>query len=329
MKAVRIHEDGGPEVLRYEEIADPEPGAGEVLVELRAAGLNHLDVWVRKGLPSVPKPRILGADGTGVVAGLGASVEGFEVGDRVVLNPGIAHDGRITVVGEHMDGTYCELKALPETQLYPLDDSLSFEEGAAFPLVFETAHRMLVTKAAVRAGEWVLIWGIGGGVALAAFELSRALGARTIVTSSSAAKLERARALGADVAVNHSEDDVVAAVREATHGHGADVVVETVGEATWERSLGAAAQEGRVVVCGATSGHSPPARLYRLWWKQLTIYGSSMGMPSDFEAAYELVRAGRARIHVDRVYPLAEAAEAHERLESGAQFGKVVLRIPR
>jgi NADPH2:quinone reductase len=329
VKAVRIHEDGGPEVLRYEEIADPEPGAGEVLVELRAAGLNHLDVWVRKGLPSVPKPRILGADGTGVVAGLGASVEGFEVGDRVVLNPGIAHDGRITVVGEHMDGTYCELKALPETQLYPLDDSLSFEEGAAFPLVFETAHRMLVTKAAVRAGEWVLIWGIGGGVALAAFELSRALGARTIVTSSSAAKLERARALGADVAVNHSEDDVVAAVREATHGHGADVVVETVGEATWERSLGAAAQEGRVVVCGATSGHSPPARLYRLWWKQLTIYGSSMGMPSDFEAAYELVRAGRARIHVDRVYPLAEAAEAHERLESGAQFGKVVLRIPR
>ena len=328
MKAVRIHEDGGPEVLRYEEIADPEPAAGEVLVELRAAGLNHLDVWVRKGLPSVPKPRILGADGTGVVAGLGEGVERLEVGDRVVLNPGIVHDGRITVVGEHMDGTYCELKALPETQLYLLDNSLSFEEGAAFPLVFETAHRMLVTKAAVREGEWVLIWGIGGGVALAAFELSRALGARTIVTSSSAAKLERARALGADVAVNHAEDDVVAAAREATDGHGADVVVETVGEATWERSLGAAAQEGRVVVCGATSGHSPPARLYRLWWKQLTIYGSTMGMPSDFEAAYELIRAGRARIHVDSAFPLAEAARAHERLESGSHFGKVILRIP-
>jgi NADPH:quinone reductase-like Zn-dependent oxidoreductase len=328
VKAVRIHEDGGPEVLRYEEIADPEPAAGEVLVELRAAGLNHLDIWVRKGLPSVPKPRILGADGAGLVAALGEGVEGFEIGDRVVLNPGIAHDGRITVVGEHTDGTYCELKALPATQLYSLDDSLSFEEGAAFPLVFETAHRMLVTRAATRGGEWVLIWGIGGGVALAAFEVARALGARTIVTSSSAEKLERARALGADVAVNHAEDDVVAAVREATDGHGADVVVETVGEATWERSLGAAAQEGRVVVCGATSGHSPPARLYRLWWKQLTIYGSTMGMPSDFEASYELIRTGRARVHLDSVFPLAEAAKAHEHLESGSQFGKVVLAIP-
>lgn len=328
MKAVRIHEDGGPEVLRYEEVADPEPGPGEVLVSLRAAGLNHLDVWVRKGLPSAPKPRILGADGAGVVTSLGEGVDGFEIGDRVVVNPGIVHDGRITVIGEHTDGTYCELKTLPVAQLYPLADSLSFEEGAAFPLTFETAYRMLVTKAGVREGEWVLIWGIGGGVALAAFELCRALGARTIVTSSSREKLERARGLGADAAVSHADDDVVQAVKDATGGRGADVVVETVGEATWERSLAAAAQEGRVVVCGATSGHSPPARLYRLWWKQLVIYGSTMGLPSDFEGAYELIQAGRARVHVDSVFPLAEASKAHERLESGAQFGKVVLRIP-
>jgi len=328
VKAVRIHEDGGPEVLRYENVADPEPAAGEVLVELRAAGLNHLDVWIRKGLPSVPKPRILGADGAGVVAALGTGVEGFSVGDRVVSNPGIVHDGRITVIGEHTDGTYCELKAIPAGQLYPLPEQLSFEEGAAFPLVFETAYRMLVTKAGLREGEWVLIWGIGGGVALAALELCRALGARTIVTSSSQEKLELARGLGADVAVSHVEDDVVAVVKESTGGAGADVVVETVGEATWERSLAAAAREGRVVVCGATTGHSPPARLYRLWWKQLTVYGSTMGMPSDFEAAYELIRGGRARVHVDAVFPLADAAQAHERLESGAQFGKVVLRIP-
>lgn len=328
MKAIRIHEDGGPEVLSYEEIPDPEAGPGEVLVALRAAGLNHLDVWVRKGLPSVPKPRILGADGAGVVAALGEGVEGFDVGDRVVLNPGIVHDGRITVIGEHTDGTNCELKAIPATQVYALADSLSFEEGAAFPLVFETAYRMLVTKASVREGEWVLIWGIGGGVALAAFELCRALGARTIVTSSSPEKLERARTLGADLALSHTDDDVVHAVREATGGRGADVVVETVGEATWERSLAAAAQEGRIVVCGATSGHSPPARLYRLWWKQLVVYGSTMGMPSDFEAAYALIREGRARVHVDSVFPLADAAKAHKRLESGAQFGKVVLRIP-
>jgi NADPH:quinone reductase-like Zn-dependent oxidoreductase len=327
VKAVRIHEEGGPEVLRYEDVPDPEPGPGEVLVELRASGLNHLDVWIRKGLPSVPKPRILGADGAGVVAALGQGVGGHAIGDLVVVNPGIPHDGRITVIGEHTDGTYCELKAIPAGQLYPLDESLSFEEGAAFPLVFETAHRMLVTKAALREGEWVLIWGIGGGVALAAFEICRALGARTIVTSSSREKLERARSLGADVAVSHSEDDVVEAVREATGG-GADVVIETVGEATWERSLAAAAREGRIVVCGATSGHSPPARLYRLWWKQLVVYGSTMGTPSDFESAYELIRQGRARVHVDSVFPLADAANAHEHLESGEQFGKVVLRIP-
>ena len=328
MKAVRIHEDGGPEVLRLDELPDPEPGPGEVLVALRAAGLNHLDVWVRKGLPSVPKPRILGADGAGVVEALGAGVSSFETGQRVVVNPGIPEESRITVIGEHTDGTYCELKAIPASQLYLLDDALAFEEAAAFPLVFETAYRMLVTKASVREGEWALIWGIGGGVALAAFEICRALGVRTVVTSSSPEKLARARELGADVAVSHADDDVVAAVKEATGGRGADVVVETVGEATWERSLGAAAPEGRVVVCGATSGHSPPARLYRLWWKQLVVYGSTMGMPSDFEAAYDLIRAGRARVHVDSVFPLADAAQAHERLESGVQFGKIVLRIP-
>src|SRR5262245_49543425 len=159
VKAVRIHEDGGPEVLRYEDVPDPEPAQGEIVVELRAAGLNHLDIWVRKGLPSVPKPRTLGADGAGVVASIGAGVDGFEVGDRVVINPGVPHGDRITVIGEHTDGTHCELKAIPASQLYRLDDALTFEEGAAFPLVFETAHRMLVTKARVQEGEWVLIWG--------------------------------------------------------------------------------------------------------------------------------------------------------------------------
>src|SRR6478735_776543 len=325
VKAVRIHEDGGPDVLRYEDVADPEPGPGEALVALRAAGLNHLDLWVRKGLPSVPKPRILGADGAGEVVALADGVDGLEVGQRVVLNPGIPHGERVTVVGEHTDGTCCELKAIAATQLCPLDASLSFEQGAAFPLTFETAFRMLVTRASLVEGEWVLIWGIGGGVALAAFEISRALGARTIVTSSSSEKLARATELGADAVVNHANADVVEVVKDVTGGRGADVVVETVGEATWERSLSAVAQSGRVVVCGATSGHSPPARLYRLWWKQLSVLGSTMGMPSDFEGAYELVRSGRARVHVDSVFRLADARRAHERLESGAQFGKVVL----
>ena len=327
MKAIRIHEDGGPEVLRYEDVADPEPAPGEVLVSLRAAGLNHLDIWVRKGLPSVPKPRILGADGAGLVAALGDDVDSFAVGDRVVINPGIPHGDRITVIGEHTDGTCCELKAIPASQLHPLADTLSFVEGAAFPLTFETAYRMLVTKGALQEGEWVLIWGVGGGVALAAFEICRALGARTIVTSSSDEKLARARELGADATVNHATGDVVAAVKEVTGG-GAHIVVDDVGEATWKRTVDAARPEGRIVVCGATSGPNPPAALHRIWWKQLSILGSSMGSPDDFQAVWDLIDAGKARPVVDRVFPLADARAAHERLEAGEQLGKIVLSIP-
>jgi zinc-binding alcohol dehydrogenase/oxidoreductase len=327
MLAARIHEDGGPEVLRVEEVPDPVAGPGQALVRLRAASLNHLDVWVRKGLPSVPKPRILGADGAGVVEALGDGVADLTVGDRVVLNPGVEHGERITVVGEHFDGTHAELIAIEAAQVFPLDDALSFEVAAAFPLVYETAHRMLVTRAHVREGEWALIWGIGGGVATAAFELCRALGVRTIVTSGSDEKLAAARDWGADVTVNHHEGDVVAAVKEAT-GKGVDVVVETVGEATWVRSLASVCPAGRVVLCGATSGPNPPAQLHRFWWKQLTVMGSTMGTRDDFLGAYELVRTGRARVHVDRVYPLREIAAAHERLEAGEQLGKIVLAIP-
>jgi zinc-binding alcohol dehydrogenase/oxidoreductase len=318
MKAIRIHEDGGPEVLRYEDVPDPVPADGEVLVELRAASLNHLDVWVRKGLPSVPKPRILGADGAGVIAG---------TDERVVINPGIVSNGRTQIVGETMDGTHCELIALPRETLHPIPDGVSFEEAAAFPLVFETAYRMLVTRAGLVPGEWVLIWGIGGGVATAAMAIAKALGGRVIVTSSSDAKLERARELGADATVNHSTDDVVARVKELTGG-GADIVVDDVGEATWKRTLDAARAGGRVVVCGATTGPNPPAALHRVWWKQLSILGSTMGTLDDFRGAYELVAEGRARPVIDRIFPLAEARAAHERLEAGEQLGKIVLSIP-
>jgi NADPH:quinone reductase-like Zn-dependent oxidoreductase len=293
---------------------------------LRAASLNHLDIWIRKGLPSVPKPRILGADGAGVVAGIGDGVEGFAVGDRVVINPGIEQGPRITVVGEHGDGTHCELIAIAAEQVFALDEELSFEEAAAFPLVYETAYRMLVTRGHLAHGEWVLIWGIGGGVATAAFEIARALGARTIVTSGADWKLDRAREWGADVTVNHADGDVVAAVKEATSG-GVDVVVETVGEATWARSLEAVSPGGRVVLCGATSGPNPQARLHRFWWKQLDVLGSTMGTRADFLGAYELVRTGRARVHVDSVLPLEEIRTAHERLETGQQIGKMVLSM--
>jgi NADPH:quinone reductase-like Zn-dependent oxidoreductase len=319
MKAIRIHEDGGPEVLRYEDAPDPEPAPGEVLVRLRAASLNHLDLWIRKGLPSVPKPRILGADGAGIRE---------DTGERVVINPGIEHGDRITVVGEHMDGTHAELVAVPEGNVYPLAETMSFEEAAAFPLVFETAYRLLVTKAQLREGEWVLLWGIGSGVAGAGLAIAKALGARALATSSSDEKLEQARELGADATVNHASDDVRAAVKEATGGAGVEVVLEHVGEATWQASLQSARAGGRIAVCGATSGPNPPAALHRIWWKQLTIYGSTMGTRDDFEAAYELVKSGRARPVVDTVLPLSEARAAHERLEAGEQFGKIVLRIP-
>jgi len=319
MKAIRIWEDGGPEVLRYEDAPDPEPDPGEVLVRLRAASLNHLDLWIRKGLPSVPKPRILGADGAGLRE---------DTGERVVINPGIEHGEKITVVGEHMDGTHAELVAVPETNVYPLPDEISFEEAAAFPLVFETAYRLLVTKAQLQEGEWVLLWGIGSGVATAGLAIAKALGARALITSSSDEKLERARALGADAAVNHATGDVRSAVGEATEGKGVEVVLEHVGEATWQTSLQAARAGGRIAVCGATTGPNPPAALHRIWWKQLTIYGSTMGTRQDFEGAYELVKSGRAKPVVDSVFPLADAQAAHERMEAAEQFGKIVLTIP-
>lgn len=321
---MRIHEDGGPEVLRLDEVADPEPAPGEALVRLHAASLNHLDLWLRQGLPSVPKPRILGADGAGEVVALGAGVVGLSLGETVLLNPGL--DDGTRIVGEHMDGTHAELIAVPADYLHPVPEGLSIEEAAAFPLVFATAYRMLATRAALREGEWVLVWGVGSGVGTAALTVAKALGARVVVTSRDEGKLTQARELGADAAVA-TDADVVEEVRALTEGRGADVVVEHVGEATWKTSLQAAAKGGRVVVCGATSGPNPPANLHRIFWKQLSILGSTMGTREDFAAVYDLVASGRAKPVVDRVFPLEQVAAAHEYLESAQQLGKIVLRI--
>jgi NADPH:quinone reductase-like Zn-dependent oxidoreductase len=246
-----------------------------------------------------------------------------------VINPGVeAADGAIHVIGEHGDGTNAQLIAVPAANVYPIPDGLTFEEAAAFPLVFETAYRMLVTRARLEAGEWVLLWGIGSGVSTAGLAIAKALGGRTIVTSSSDEKLARARELGADATVNHATSDVKAAVKDATAGHGADIVIDHVGEATWRTSLDVAARDGRIAVCGATSGPNPPAALHRVWWKQLTILGSTMGTRADFEGAYDLIASGQARPVVDEIVPLAEIRAAHERLEAGQQLGKIVLAIP-
>jgi NADPH:quinone reductase-like Zn-dependent oxidoreductase len=326
VKAIRIHDDGGPEVLRYEDAPDPIPGPGEVLVRLHAASLNHLDVWIRMGLPSVPKPRILGADGAGTVAALGEGVSGLSVGDAVVLNPGLEDGAHI--IGEHCDGTHAELVTVPSGYVVRKPEHLDFVEAAAFPLVYETAYRMLVTRAGLQEGEWVLAWGVGSGVGSAALLIGKALGARVVVTSGSDEKLEKALALGADGAVNHATGDVAKEVKALTSGHGIDVVVEHVGEATWKTSLSVAAQHGRITVCGATTGPNPPAGLNRIWWKHLTVLGSTMATREDFAGLLALMERTKLRPAVDRVFPLAETADAHRYLESARQFGKVMLSIP-
>ncbi len=327
-------------MLRLEQVDVPEPIGSAALVEVRSSALNHLDVWLRRGLPSVPKPRTLGSDGSGVIAALGPEAAGVEVGQNVLINPGLfcrrcrfclagEHSLclRFKVLGEHVDGTNAEYVLVPSRNLHPIPDSWSFDEASAFGLVFVTAWRMLVTKAQVRPGEWVLIWGVGGGVASAALEVCRAAGARAIVTSSSDAKLQRALTAGAHSIINHARDDVADAVRSLTDGRGVDIVVEHVGAATWARSIDALARGGRLVTCGASSGGQPPAGLHRIFWKQVSVHGSTMGSDSEFRSVLELGAAGRIRPHVDAVFPIERVGDAHRRLEAGEQFGKVVLRV--
>jgi NADPH:quinone reductase-like Zn-dependent oxidoreductase len=340
MRAVRIHEEGGPEVLRIDEIPVPEPQAGQALVRMRASALNRIDVWLRKGLPSVPKPRTLGADGAGVVERLGPNARGVEVGMPVCINPGL-FCGRCRycmageqslcvqfhVMGEHVEGTHADYAVVPAHNLHAIPDGLGFEEAAAFPLTFATAWRMLVTKARVQPGEWVLVWGAGSGVGSAAVELCRVLGARVIATASREQTLAAARARGVEATVNHRSGDVAEAVREATGGRGVDVVFEHVGKETWATSLGALRKGGRLVITGATTGGGPPAGLHRIFWKQLEIHGSTMASDSEFRAVAAVLASGRARPVVDSVYPLEQVADAQRRLEAGEHDGKIVLRI--
>ncbi|MFN7988079.1 MAG: zinc-binding dehydrogenase [Thermoanaerobaculia bacterium] len=343
MKAALLNRHGGNDVLEVGSLPDPVPGPGEVLVRLTAAALNRLDAFVRNGIPGVPIrfPHVPGADGCGRVESLGEGVRGLSVGDRVVLQPGLScgtcefcRDGERSlcvdyeILGEHRSGTLAERIAVPAANVWKAPAHLSDEEAASFPLAAMTAWRMLVTRAALRPGESVLIHGIGGGVSAFALQVARLAGASlVIVTSGSEEKLERASRLGADVALDYRKVDVGRKVRELTGKRGVDVVVDSVGAATWRASLTAAAKKGRIVTCGATSGPNPEEEIRIIFWKQLSILGSTMGTDSEFGALLRAVEAKRVLPVVDEVFALENVRAAYERLESGAGFGKVVVRI--
>src|SRR6266581_5192203 len=341
MKAIVMRGHGGPDVLHYEDVPDPVPGPGEALVRVRACALNHLDIWTRRGQAGrpVPLPHILGNDVAGEVAALGGPAPGLSAGQPVMLSPGVScgrcrmclagEDGscrEYRILGYQLPGGYAELIRCPVANVIPLPDGFAFEDAAAFPLVFLTAWRMLVRKAEVRPGEDVLVWAAGSGVGIAAIQIAKLFGARVIATAGTDEKLAKARALGADEAVNHRSGDVVGEVRRLTGRKGADVVVEHVGEATWERSILALAPRGRLVTCGATTGAQARTELRHVFARQLSIFGSYMGSKADLLDAAALFFAGRLRSVVHAVLPLAEARRAHEMMEASEHFGKIVLR---
>ncbi len=342
MKAVRFHEHGGPEVLRYEDAPDPAPSPGGIVVRVRACALNHLDIWQRRGLDRVkiPLPHISGADVAGEIAATGDGVTAWRVGDRVMLQPGLSC-GRCArclagednycptydVLGYQSDGGYAELVAVPAVNAIRLPDAIDFVAGAAFPLAFLTAWQMLHTRARLAPGETVLVIAAGSGVGQAAVQLAKSAGARVIATAGGEKKVAQARAIGADDVIDHHGEDVVARVRELTGKRGVDVVVEHVGVATWERSVRSLARGGRLVTCGATTGHAATLDLRHLFARQLSLLGSYMGGKPELVRASELFFRGEVRPIVDRTFPLSETAQAHRYLESSSQFGKVVLVV--
>ena len=340
MKAVLIPRHGGPEVLTLADLPRPRPGPGEVLVQVKAASMNHLDTWVRRGLPGVtfPLPMIPGSDASGLVVEAGAGVAGVKVGDRVFVSPGSScgrcvecGEGReplcrdYSLLGEHRNGTQAEYIALGAGQVIPLPETLSFEEGAAFPLVFLTAWHMLVGRAAVQPGEDVLVHAGGSGVGSASIQIARLHGARVLTTVGSDAKAEKARALGAEVVINHRTADFLDEVRKATSRRGVDVVIESLGQETWEKSLQSLAQGGRLVTCGATTGHRATTDLRFVFYKGLSILGSTMGNRGELLRLARLLGTGRLRPVIDRVLPLARVADGHRAMADRGLFGKIIL----
>jgi NADPH:quinone reductase-like Zn-dependent oxidoreductase len=343
MRAALFRRHGGPEVLEIADVPVPTPGPGEVQVRVSAAALNHIDLWLRQGLPALrlELPHVSGSDVCGFVATLGPGVRGVAEGDRVVVNPGLSC-GRCRaclsgqdnlcpdyrLLGEQTWGGLAEYVVVPAANLVPAPRAtvpLEDTELAALPIAFITAWQMLVDRAQIRQGETVLVVAAGSGVGTAAVQIAKLWGARVIATASTEAKLAAARLLGADETINHADADIVAEVKRMTGRRGADIVVDHVGEATFPKSVVACARGGRIVVCGATSGHEPVLNLRHVFWRQLSIFGSTLASKSRLFDVVALAAAGRLRAIVDRVLPLADVAAGHRILESRSAFGKVVL----
>src|SRR5271166_5164509 len=338
MKAVRIHQFGEPEVLMYEDVPDPRPRQDQVLVRVRACALNHLDVWVRKGLPGVKLPHILGSDVAGEVVEQGEYVSGFKAGQRVLLAPmhycghcekcvaGLQNQCRhFTALGNAVDGGNCELIAAPAANVIPIPDSLDFVQAASVPLVFLTAWHMLVGRAGIRPGQTVLVLGASSGVGMAAIQIAKLFHCRVITTAGDEAKLEKGRVLGADYGINHYRQKISEEVRKITNKEGVDIVLEHVGAATWDESVRSLKNAGTLVTCGATTGPNVGIDLRHLFARQLTLLGSYMGTMAELHEVLRHVFSGRLKPVVDRVFPRQEIRAAHEYLEKSQMFGKVVV----
>ena len=348
MRGLTISAHGGLDQLEYRtDLPKPEPRRGEIRIRVKAAALNHLDLFVVAGMPGVKitPPWILGADATGVVDAIGdlsgTSDNKLKVGDSVIINPGLSDHTceycqagehslcvKFGILGEHAPGTLAEYIVVPARNALSIPKDKPVEQAAAFTLSTLTAWRMVVTRARVKRSDNVLIWGIGGGVALAALEIVRHIGATAWVTSHSDEKLALARGLGAENVINYTTTDVGKEIRARTEKRGVDVVFDTVGETTWPQSLGALGKRGRLVTCGATSGPMVQMDVRRLFWNQWDIMGSTMGNEAEFDAVANEYRAGRLTPLVDSVFDISQGRQAFERLQSGQQFGKIVVRIP-
>ena len=340
MRSVTFSEHGDRDVIEYAELADPEPADDEVLVDVKAGALNHLDVWTRRGLPGVDleMPHTPGSDAAGIVESVGADVERFEPGDHVAVSAGVScgscefcRDGdptlcyRFRILGEHLPGVHAERAAVPADNLVPVPDHVEWEVAGSASLVFQTAWRMLHTRAEVEAGERVLVLGASGGVGHAAVQIADHAGCEVFATASSEAKLRHAEACGADHVIDYEADDFAEEVAALTDRRGVDVVVDHVGAATYPDSLASLARGGRLVTCGATTGPNPDAGLNRIFWNQLSVIGSTMGTPGEVDDVLELVWDGTFEPRIRETFPMSEAAEAHRLLEDREGFGKVVV----